>query len=108
MMLARLRAVVSGLARRRTIEAEVDDELRFHLEQEINLHVARGLSTAEARRVALRDLGGLTQTREAVTAVRMTWVDNVWQDVKYGLRVLRRAPAFSSVAILTLGLGIGA
>jgi hypothetical protein len=59
-MLARLLAYARGLARRRGISAEVDDELRFHLEQEIEARVARGVSPADARRMALRDLGGLT------------------------------------------------
>ena len=74
-MLARLIAYVRGIARRRRIDAEVDDELRFHLEQEIDAHVARGVSPAEARRMALRDLGGMTQTTEAVRDVRTIWLD---------------------------------
>ena len=62
-MLARLIAYAHGIVRRRSISAEVEDELRFHLEQEIDAHIARGLSISEAKRLARRDLGGLTQTR---------------------------------------------
>lgn len=54
-MLTRLTAHVRGLLRRRSIASEVDDELRFHLEQEIEAHIARGVAPAEARRLALRD-----------------------------------------------------
>ena len=107
-MLTRLTAYVRGLLRRRSIAAEVDDELRFHLEQEIEAHIARGIAPAEARRLALRDFGGLTQTREAIGDVRSVWLEGVGQDVRYALRTLRRAPAFSAVAILTFAVGIGA
>ena len=75
-MPARLIAYVRGLARRRRIGAEVDDELRFHLEQEIEANMARGMSAAEARRTALRDFGGVTQTAEAVRDVRTIWLDS--------------------------------
>ena len=69
-MLARLLALARGLARRNRITAEVDEELQFHLEREVDAHIARGVPATEARRIALRDLGGLTQTREAVSDVR--------------------------------------
>jgi putative ABC transport system permease protein len=107
-MLTRLIAYARGLARRRSIGAEVDDELRFHLEQEIEANVARGMSRAEARRVALCDLGGLTQTREAVRDVRTIWLDLAWRDVRHAVRALRAAPGFTGVALVILTLSIGA
>jgi predicted permease len=107
-MLARLMAYIRGIVRRGAIEHEVDDELRFHLEQEIHAHLARGISASEARRMALRDLGGLTQTREAVRDIRAVWIDDAKQDLQYAFRTLRRAPGFVAVTILTLTLGIGA
>jgi hypothetical protein len=106
-MLARLIAYLRGLARRREIDAEAEDELRFHLELQVDTNIARGMSAAEARRVALRDLGGLTQTRQAVREVRTTWLDSIWYDTRHAVRSLRRSPVFTVVALLTLALGIG-
>jgi predicted permease len=107
-MFARLVAFVRGIARRGKISAEVDDELRFHVEQEIEAHVARGVSATEAGRMALRDLGGLTSTTQAVRDVRTIWVDLLWRDTLHAVRSLRATPAFTSVALAVLTLSIGA
>ena len=107
-MLARLVAYARGIVRRRRISAEVEDELRFHLEQEVDAHIARGIPISEARRMALRDLGGLTQTREAVGDVRTIWLDLLWSDVRYACRTLWRSRPFTTTAIVVLALGIGA
>jgi len=100
-------ARVRGLLRRSRIDREVGEEFRFHLEMEIAANLARGMTRAEARRVALRDLGGLTQTKEAVHDLRTIWLDSVSQDVRYAFRSFRRNPGFTAVAIGTLALGIG-
>lgn len=107
-MFARLVAYIRGIAGRRRISAEVEDELRFHVEQEIEAHVARGVSPAEARRLTLRDLGGLTQTTQAVREVRTIWFDLLWRDARHAVRSLGRTPAFTSVALVVLTLSIGA
>jgi predicted permease len=107
-MLSRLIAYARGIARRGRIGAEIDDEMAFHLQQEVEANIARGLSPVEARRVALRDFGGVTQTAEAVRAVRTMWPDAAWRDVRYGVRSLRSTPAFTIVALTVLTLSIGA
>ena len=106
-MIRRFVSSLRGLYRRRQIDAEVAEELRDHLEREIEARRARGFPPQEARRLALRDLGGLTQTAEAVRSVRAIWLDAVWRDLHYGFRTLRRSPRFTITALLLLVLGIG-
>ncbi len=107
-MLTRVLAYLRGLITRRRANAEADDELAFHVEGETAANIARGMSPVEARRVALRDLGGLTQTAEAVRGVRTLWFDALWRDVRHAVRSLRRTPAFTTVALAVLTLSIGA
>ena len=71
-MIARLFARLRGLLGRRRIEDEIDEEIHDHLEREIEAHRSRGVPAEEARRLALRDLGGLMQTLESTRAVRAT------------------------------------
>ncbi|MEO8190119.1 MAG: ABC transporter permease [Acidobacteriota bacterium] len=91
------------------IERELDDEMKFHLEMEIEKNLARGLSPAEARREALQSFGGVEKFKDEVRDQSARhFLETVAQDLKYGLRALWKNPAFSAAAILTLALGIGA
>ena len=74
----------------------------------MDANLARGMSPSEARRTALRDLGGMTQATEAVRAVRTTWLDGLWRDIRHGIRALGATPAFTIVALAVLTLSIGA
>jgi predicted permease len=107
-MLARLLAYFRNRLTGRNVEAELDDELRFHVEMEIAANRARGVPETEARRRALADLGSLPDAREGVRDARAIGLESIWRDVRYALRRLRAEPGFAAAAIFTLALGIGA
>jgi predicted permease len=100
---------IQSLFRRNRVEQELSEELRFHLEGLIDEKVTKRLAPEEARCEALRELGGMEQIKEECRDMRrVNLIENLVQDVRYGLRTLARSPGLTATVLLSLGLGIGA
>ncbi|MBV9268939.1 MAG: ABC transporter permease [Acidobacteriaceae bacterium] len=108
----RVRALLSRigwLAHRRRLEADLNDELRSVLECEVEANVRRGMSEEEARRQALIRIGGLEQIKESYRErAGLPGIEAFWMDLRHAFRLLRKNPAYTAAAIVTLALGIGA
>jgi len=101
--------ISSALHRRRGLDGDLSDEMQAHLDLMTSENIERGMPADEAHAAARRAFGNLTQTQEkAREAWQFPRFETVLQDVRYGLRGIRRSPSFSAVVILTLALGIGA
>jgi ABC-type antimicrobial peptide transport system permease subunit len=108
-MFNRFRLKIRAFFRKREIEEDLDEEILYHLNKDIERHIGRGMTPEEARLAALRGFGGLQQIKELSRDARgLRVIDDLWRDLKYSFRIMSRTRGLALTIVIILALGIGA
>src|SRR5262245_59522228 len=98
-MLSNLVTRLRALLRKSEMERELDEELRYHVEQQVEQNIRLGMNPEEARQVALKSFGGVEQAKEWSRDARgVRWIEDLWQDLRFGTRMLLKNPGFTLIA----------
>src|SRR5262249_25099298 len=108
-MLSKLRTRIRALLRKSENERELNEELRYHIERQTEQNIRLGMNPEEALHAARKTFGGMEQAKERSRDTRgVRWIEDLWQDLRYGARMLVKNRTFSITAISILAIGIGA